>query len=119
MKTFGDYIKSLRISKEITLREFCKKAELDPSNWSKIERGILPPPKSTLVLDSIANVLNIPNKSEEYYVLFDLAAISHIPKELISDQEILEKLPIFFRTTRGDSPTKIELEKLIKLIQEE
>jgi len=119
METFGEYIKSLRISKQITLRDFCKKADLDPSNWSKIERGISPPPKSTLVLTSIAHALNISDKSEEYNTLYDLAAISHIPKELVTDKEIFEKLPVFFRTARGDSPNRKELEKLFKLIKEE
>ena len=81
MKTFGEYIKELRISKEITLREFCKIAKHDPSNWSKIERGILPPPKGKIVLENIALTLKLPKGSEEYYNIFDLAAISFIPKE--------------------------------------
>lgn len=45
-KKFAEYIKDLRVEKEITLREFCKISGLDPSNWSKIERGIHAPPKS-------------------------------------------------------------------------
>ena len=119
MKAFGEYIRQLRISKEITLREFCQKASLDPSNWSKIERGISPPPKSRLVLEAIAKVLELKPNSEEYIALFDLAAISHIPTQLVSDKEILEKIPVFFRTARGEKPNDEELEKLIKLIRGE
>jgi len=52
MRKFGEYIKDLRVEKEITLREFCKTAGLDPSNWSKIERGIHTPPKSKEVLET-------------------------------------------------------------------
>ena len=44
MVMFGDFIKEKRINKEITLREFCRQLELDASNWSKIERGVMSPP---------------------------------------------------------------------------
>ncbi|MBA7521223.1 hypothetical protein ES705_13327 [subsurface metagenome] len=118
MKTFGNYIKEKRIEKKITLRKFCKQAELDPSNWSKIERGLLQPPKSRFVLEIIANILKMKKGSEEYYTLFDLAAISFVPNDLIADEKVLEKLPVFFRTVRGEPPTREELEKLINLIRE-
>ena len=118
MKTFGEYIKELRISKEITLREFCKIAKHDPSNCSKIERGILPPPKGKIVLENIALTLKLPKGSEEYYNIFDLAAISFIPKELLTNEELLEKLPIFFRANRGEKPSKSEMEKLAKKLKE-
>ncbi len=41
---FGDYLKSRRLERDLTLRDFCRSAGEDPSNWSKVERGILPPP---------------------------------------------------------------------------
>ena len=59
MITFGEYIRNLRIENNLTLREFCKSAKLDPSNWSKIERGIAPPPKSKIILHGIAEILHI------------------------------------------------------------
>lgn len=118
MKNFGEYIKELRISKEITLREFCKKTNIDPSNWSKIERGILPPPKSRSVLEELANVLGLDQTSEEFNTLCDLAALSHIPKELLTDEKVLELLPIFLRTSRGEKPNDEELDKLVKIIKE-
>lgn len=118
MKTFGNYIKEKRIEKKITLRKFCKQAELDPSNWSKIERELLQPPKSRFVLEIIAKILKMKKDSEEYYTLFDLAAISFVPKDLIEDEKILEKLPVFFRTVRGEPPTRKELEELINIIRE-
>lgn len=118
MKTFGEYVKFLRISKEITLREFCHRAKLDPSNWSKIERGILQPVKGREVLENVAKVLSLKPGSDEYNTLFDLAIVSNIPQQLIDDKTILEKLPIFFRTMRGESPSKDELLEIIKIINE-
>lgn len=119
MDTFGGFIKKTRIKNLLTLREFCRKANVDPSNWSKIERGLFPPPKSKQVLQEIANILNLEEESEEYNTLFDLAAISYIPPDLISDRAIVEKLPVFFRTIRGEKPTRRELEELIKILKEE
>jgi transcriptional regulator with XRE-family HTH domain len=119
MKNFGEYIRDLRISKEITLREFCKNAQQDPSNWSKTERGIIAPPKSKLVLDQIIKALDIKKDTEEYYTIFDLAAISFIPKGLLSDKDLLEKLPVLFRSSRGRTPNKEELERLANKIREE
>ena len=49
MLTFGEFIKQLRLQNRITLREFCRLAGIDPSNWSKIERGMLQPPKSKML----------------------------------------------------------------------
>jgi len=119
MVTFGDFLKNYRIKQNITLREFCRINDLDPSNWSKIERGILSPPKSKAVLSAIAKSLNMPSGSEDLQTLLDLAAISQIPAHLVSDQSILDKLPVFFRTLRGEKPTRKELEKLLKILADE
>ncbi len=119
MVTFGDFVKNFRIKQNITLREFCRLNDLDPSNWSKIERGLLSPPKSKQVLTAIAESLNMSSDSEDYKTLLDLAAISQIPSHLLSDQSILEKLPVFFRTLRGEKPTRKELEKILKILKDE
>ena len=117
MKTFGEYIQNLRITNRISLREFCRLTNIDPSNWSKVERGLLQPPKSKEILNEIAEALKIRKNTEEYQLLLDLAAISFIPEDLIEDKSIVENLPVFFRTIRGKNPTKSELEELIKLIK--
>ncbi len=62
-------LKNIRIKQGITLREFCKSANLDPSNWSKIERNILQPPKSKEVLSTIANALNL-KENQNFGILY-------------------------------------------------
>jgi len=114
--SFGAFIKDKRIKKGLTLREFCRKMNLDPSNWSKIERGIFPPPKSRAVLEEIAITLGLVKNSQDWHELFDLASISFIPAGLLEDEEIINKLPIFFRTIRGEKPTREELEELLEII---
>jgi transcriptional regulator with XRE-family HTH domain len=112
MTSFHDYIKQKRMEKQVSLREFCRAAELDPSNWSKVERGLGDAPKTNEILGRIAGALKLNN--DETNTLKDLAMIDSIPKDLRPDEKILEKLPIFFRTVRGDKPTEAELRKLIE-----
>ena len=119
MVTFGEFIRNLRIEKKVTLREFCRSAKLDPSNWSRIERSLAPPPRSKVILQGIAEILKVEEGSEEYNTLFDLAVISHIPTGLVSDEKVLDKLPVFFRTIRGEKPSRKELEELIRIMKEE
>lgn len=116
---FGDFIKEKRINKEITLREFCRQLELDASNWSKIERGVMSPPQDEEKLKQIAKVLGISLKSEEWQELKDKARIDAgiIPEDILSDEKILNALPMFFRTIRSEKPTLEELDKLINKIR--
>ena len=117
MKTsFASFIREKRIVSGLTLREFCRCTGFDSSNWSKVERGLLTPPQSKNILNRIASVLKIEEDSQDYKEMFDLAALSTIPKELI-EPEILEQLPVFFRTVRGEKPTEDELKNLINKIK--
>jgi transcriptional regulator with XRE-family HTH domain len=119
MSAFGKYLKELRAKKGLTLREFCRLANLDPSNWSKVERGMLPPPKSSRVMTDIASVLLIEKGTEEWNELFDLAAIGHIPTQLLSSPEVSDNLTVFFRAARGESaPTPKQLKAMIKDLKE-
>jgi len=114
MTRFGDFIKERRLAAELTLRQFCMKASVDPSNWSKIERGLGEAPKSNEMLDRISDVLNLAESDRE--TLCDLAIVASIPRGFL-EEKVIEKLPIFFRTVRGDKPTEAELEKLIEVIK--
>ncbi|MCJ7446542.1 MAG: helix-turn-helix domain-containing protein [Bacteroidales bacterium] len=114
--SFANFIRDKRIAAGLTLREFCRLIGFDASNWSKIERGIKTPPKSKKVLDEIATVLKIKTGSQGYKELLDLAALSTIPEELI-ESEILDQLPVFFRTVWGEKPTEEELKTLITKIR--
>lgn len=77
MRYFHDYVRAKRLERKLTLREFCRKAALDPSNWSRIERGVADPPKSIEMLSRLASVLEFSH--EEFATLKDLALIESIP----------------------------------------
>jgi transcriptional regulator with XRE-family HTH domain len=109
---FGEYAKDRRIAAGMTLRSFCREAEIDPSNWSKIERGVLAPPDDPDLLGRIVGLLGL--ESSEQTDLADLAAIARgqIPADL-KDEEILAKMPAFFRAIRGQEYTREDFEKLM------
>jgi len=116
---FGEYVKKKRLEKDLTLREFCRRLEEDASNWSKIERGVMGPPQDKEKLQKIAAILNISENSNEWKELADLASIGAgaIPEYIMSDKNIVEALPVFFRTIGSVKPTKEEIEELIKTIK--
>ena len=116
--TFGELIRDIRMREGITLREACRHTSTDPSNWSKIERGLMSPPSDSVTLENWARVLKIKKTSDEWRKFFELAEIAHgeIPKDILSSINV-QLLPAFFRTVRGKKPTEEELKKLIDLIK--
>jgi len=115
-KNFATFVRDARVKRGLTLREFCRRNSLDPSNWSKIEREVNPPPQSADVLEGIAATLLFEKDGDDYKTLHELAAVAFIPDDLI-DQKVKDQLPVFFRTVRGEQPSEKELEELIKSIK--
>lgn len=113
---FGRLLKKLRLKKEMTLREFCLANGIDPGNYSRLERGLFPPPQKEELLEKYAVALGLKRGSDEWLEFFDLAAASRgeIPKDLLSDEELVDKLPVLFRTLRGSA---VEAERLDDLIE--
>ena len=118
---FGEFIKERRIAKGVSLRELCKWIEIDPSNLSKVERGLLAPPQDEEKLRKIAQVLGIKFGSPLWKEMQDKANIDAgiIPEDILSDERVLNSLPMFFRTIRSEKPTSEDLGKLIDMIRKE
>lgn len=116
---FGRFFESLRQRNGFTLREFCKKAGADPANISRMERGVMPPPKSRDILERYAIALGIESGSDDWYEFFDLAAANQgmVPKDLMTDAELVKALPAFFRTLRGQKPTPEEMKRVAEVIR--
>jgi transcriptional regulator with XRE-family HTH domain len=117
---FGDFFKSKRIERGFTLREFCKTYDLDPGNISKMERGLLEPPNSREKLEEYANYLRLKKGSSDWYELFDKAAAckGKIPEEFLDNTEIINSLPIIFRTFRSKKISKEVVKDLIEKIKQ-
>ncbi|MBN1541934.1 helix-turn-helix transcriptional regulator [candidate division KSB1 bacterium] len=116
---FGDFFRKKRVQTGLTLRQFCQKHGLDSGNLSKLERGILPPPKSREKLESYASFLNLEQGSDDWYEFFDLAAAcaGQIPDDVMSDEDLVKKLPLVFRTMRGEPLPPEQLDELVKRIR--
>lgn len=110
---FGEYVKNRRIEIGMTLRSFCREAGFDASNWSKIERGVIPPPQETEALDCIAAILGL--DADQRTDLGDRAAVARgqLPTDFKED-EIQAKLPAFFRAIRGQEYSATDVEELIE-----
>ncbi len=120
MNKFAETIKNRRVELRLSLRQFCLKCQFDPSNWSKIERGLASPPKDKSFLNKIIAVLGYETGSTESQDLMDYAFISSgkIPEDILSDEKLVAKLPIFFRSVRGDKHNDQELRKLVEIIRD-
>src|SRR5216117_4057688 len=100
---FGEFIKQIRARQRLGLREFCLENGYDPSNWSKIEREVLPPPRDEDTLRTWAKQLGLKQGSDDWLKFFDYAAVDsgRIPDYILKDQKLVAQLPVFFRTISG------------------
>ena len=116
---FGEFFKKRRIALGVTLREFCRRNGLDPGNISRLERGLLAPPQGRELLEQYARLLDLKKGSDDWYTFFDLAAAEtgRIPPEILEDQDLLEKLPILFRTLRGQKVPDEQLDELVRKLR--
>jgi transcriptional regulator with XRE-family HTH domain len=117
--TFASFFQEKRIATGLTLRQFCLKHGLDPGNLSRLERGILPPPDNREKLEQYAKLLGLSPGSSDWYEFFDLAAAERgkFPEDLMQDQELVKKLPVLFRTIRGNQVTENTLHNLVEVIR--
>lgn len=116
---FGAFFKKLRIAQGVSLRQFCEAHGFDPGNISKLERGLLPPPEGTEKLLEYAKALKVRRGSDDWYQFFDLAraARGKLPPELLRDRDLVARLPLLFRTLRGQKVSEEQLQEFIELIR--
>ena len=117
---FGELVKNLRISQQKTLRQFCQEHSLDPSNWSKIERNVNPPPRDEGTLAKWARLLGVEPDTDEWRDFLYCAEVSRgsIPREVMSDEKLLARLPVFLRTVRGAELTEAQLDDFIAKVRD-
>ena len=120
MGQFGEFFKAKRIALAKTLRQFCLDNDLDPGNISRLERGLFPPPQHEK-LEEYAKLLALKEGTDDWYQLFDLAAAEagKIPQDILNNKQVVEKLPILFRTLRGQKVPEEKLNELVRKIRGE
>ncbi len=116
---FGKFTKELRARQRLGLREFCLERGHDPSNWSKIEREVLQPPRDEDTLRAWARQLGLKPGSDDWLTFFEYAAVDagRIPDQILEDEKLAAQLPVFFRTLSGQKPSREDMEKLLGIIK--
>ncbi len=117
MGTFSEKLKEYRMRTGMGLREYCQIAEIDFSNYSKYERGVLNPPKMKEALKKITSKMDL--TAEEFIELHELALIERgqIPPKLMEKIETTGQTAVFLRVIGNASLTKEKLEKLMRFIE--
>ena len=118
---FGEFCRSNRVQQGLTLRKFCRLHQFDPAYISRLERGIVTPPKDDQVRRSYASALGLIQGTEEWRRFFELADLcaGRIPEEFARDEAVLKLLPLFFRTVHGADIDEGELRSLIERLKRE
>lgn len=117
---FGEFFKAMRLKRGLTLRQFCEASGFDPGNISRLERGVFPPPESPEKLDEYARALGLREGSEEWIEFHDRAATSRgqLPADLLSDKDLVDRLPLLFRTLRGQKVPAAKLKELVEWVKQ-
>ena len=115
---FHELFKSRRM-KIGTVREFAKKSGLDLAYVSRLENGIILPPRDSEKLARLATALGIIDGSEEWREFMDLAAVARneLPEDLQDDERIMAVLPAFYRALRNKNIDKDDIRRLFDMIQ--
>ena len=115
---FALFLQSFRRLQQLPLRRFCDRFDLDPGTYSKMERGLRPPPKSNQAQKKMACQLGLEEGSEEWRSFMDAAAASagQVPQDILDDEAFAGKLPVIFRTIRGEKLTEKQLDRVAELM---
>jgi transcriptional regulator with XRE-family HTH domain len=117
---FGEFLKQRRLERRLTLRAFCEAAGVDPANYSKLERGLLLPPRDAGKLKPYEEALGLTPESPEAREMRRLAALDRgeLPPGVLADPDLVGKLPALFRTLEGDPVDDRLLGELIETIRQ-
>lgn len=116
-KDFGQLIQARRAELRLTLRDCAVRAAMDPGNLSRIERGRAAPPQDPQILARLLDALEL-NDSKQGQEVMDVAATQNgrIPRDILSNEEVMSALPILLRTVNNRQLDGAQLDKLVELI---
>ena len=116
---FGEFFKNRRMSLGMTLRGFCSKNGFDPSNVSKIERGVWPPPEGDEDRKKYAQALGLRPGSPDWQRFMDLASAGTGTFKVrnVTDEDVLERLPVLFRSVDKADLSAEQLDRIIEFVK--
>jgi transcriptional regulator with XRE-family HTH domain len=115
---YGTMLRSIRVGKEMSLRDLSLRTDIDVAYLSRIERETINPPQNEELLDSINSALELDEKLSEQ--LRDQSALDNkrLPSDIALNFSTLKGFPIFLRTVSNKKITAEQLEKLTDFINE-
>jgi transcriptional regulator with XRE-family HTH domain len=115
LTTFGQFMKQKRLAMDLSLREFARKAGMQPSNYCNVEADVLPPPPAE-TLARIARALGLKPGTKDYESFHDLAAIGRdaIPADVEKIVKENELIPAMLRTVEYEQLSKEQLQGIIE-----
>lgn len=117
---FGDFIRNHRKARSITGRSAAHNADMLPSNFSKIEHGILNPPQDPTKLKKLAVAVGIDLEidTEAAAKFFDLAAKANesTPVDIAEIISRDEAVPLLLRTIGNKRLTKSEIDQIVSIV---
>lgn len=96
VKTFGTYLRSLRKSSKMTLKDVAERISIDPSLLAKIERSERQPTKE--FINSVAAVFNVDSKALQSEFLSDFIAYKILDEDAdINILKVAESKVLYFK----------------------
>lgn len=114
---FGAFVRERRSEMRLSLRAFALRAAMDPGNLSKIERGRESPPQDEGVLDRICAALELGAEACQQLKAHAQVENGRIPNEVLSNEELMARMPVLLRTVNNQPLTDEQLEALIEAIR--
>ena len=116
---FKEWFKQRRM-KVGTVREFAKAAGLDAAYVSRLENGIILPPRASAKLHRLGMALGLEEGSGEWQEFLDLAAVAknELPEDLQDNERAKAILPAFYRTLRNEKLDEEDMRELFEMIKD-
>lgn len=116
---FGEYLKTLRTEKDLSLRNLAKNTEYDVGYLSRIERSIMLPPLNNDFIEKISQYLSLTDNEER--MLSDLAVSEKgkYPDDIKDELIEITALPILLRTINNKKLSDEQVRELAERINEE
>jgi len=110
--SFGDYLRELRIRREISMRTLAKELNMDVGNLSRIENGKMKPPMKEQFLEDISDILKLSKKEKEKLIDISSHESGEYPRDI---KEMLKEhsyIPVLLRTISNKKLSDEEIRKL-------
>jgi len=115
---FGAFVRSQRIKHLITGRDASQATGMLASNFSKLEHGVLTPPRDAEKQRKLSSAIGIPSGSEEEARFFDLAAkaTDSTPVDIAAIISANAAVPLLLRTIGNKRLGKSEMNRIVEIV---